>query len=379
MFSFRSLALIVLGTPFLSACIENACKSDEHQDVSFCQATDMSMSQSADDKAGDMAMPTTMCQSSNGVCTCTLQFGTGGLSVKGVAMKRVDMNLSRLALLLEGGMSTIVDVASVSNACSILSNRTHNVTTATSGESSMAASRSFILFARDNILASSPWDLGYVNYSQKLTGKHLSVASNVNGTIYAMIAETPGTDMALTRSVSVSKSYEFVGDNLASVISADSNGKIAIGVNDELFVWTGTGAGTGYKYSKPETALVYGANQKTVQSLSVCNGKLCPVGVGDVSHDTITDLVTADSSGIHVYKGSSDLGQFTDITSNYAKIITHLNMATKVQAIAVEIPSGVNASDPPRLVWATAENDTNAKQTKVTVNLLPLPLLQVNQ
>ena len=371
MFSFRSLALIVLGAPFLSACIENACKSAEHQDVSFCQATDMSMSQSADDKAGDMATPMIECKlgtSNSPDCTCTLQFGTGGLSVKGVAMKRVDMNSSRLALLLEGGMSTIVDIVSINNACSVIGNQSYNVTTTALGESSMAANRSLLLFARDKILASSPWDLGYVNYSQKPTGKHLSVASNVNGTIYAMIAETPGTDMALTRNVSVSKSYDFVGDNLASVISADSNGKIAIGVNDELLVWTGTGTGTGYKYAKSETAPVYGANQKTVQSLSVCNGKLCPVGVGDINNDGITDLFVCrmvnDKYEIQPYSSGTPMPSLISADND-------------VQAIAVAIPIGekFQSNDPPRLVWATAENDTNAKQTKVTVKIRTLPLL----
>lgn len=374
MFSFRSLALIVLGAPFLSACIENACDLPQYKDMSFCQATDMSMSQSADDKAGDMAMPTKMCQYSNGVCTCTLQFGTEGLSVKGVAMKRVDMNSSRLALLLEGGMSTIVDVASVSNACSILSNRTHNATTAASGESSMAASRSFILFARDNILASSPWDLDYVDYYQKYTGKHLSVASNVNGSVCAMVL---GSD----ETISASSKSDFSGNNLAAKIVDKLNKKIIVGVQGELLVWNVNGSGTRYLigtdgyYFKDSNQ----SQSSSVINLSCGNGKLCPVAAGDINSNGITDLITADGNGIHVYNGNGSMAKlegFIESNDSYAERLKQvLKAETAVQAIAVEIPSGVNASDPPRLVWATAENDTNAKQTKVTVKILTLTLL----
>lgn len=376
MFSFRSLALIVLGAPFLSACIENACDLPQYKDMSFCQATDMSMSQSADDKAGDMAMPTKMCQYSNGVCTCTLQFGTEGLSVKGVAMKRVDMNSSRLALLLEGGMSTIVDVASVSNACSILSNRTHNATTAASGESSMAASRSFILFARDNILASSPWDLGYVNYSQKLTGKHLSVASNVNGTIYAMVLENDKMD-----AISASDKIDFSAKNIANKILNDDYGRVMVGVQGELLVWNVNGSRTRYLIGTDDYYFK-DSNQSqssSVINLSCGNGKLCPVAAGDINSNGITDLITADGNGIHVYNGNGSMAKlegFIESNDSYAERLKQvLKAETAVQAIAVEIPSGVNASDPPRLVWATAENDTNAKQTKVTVKILTLTLL----
>ncbi len=360
MLSFRSLALIVLGAPFLSACIENACKSAEHQDVSFCPATDMSMSQSADDKAGDMAMPTKMCQSSNGVCTCTLQFGTGGLSVKGVAMKRVDMNSSHLALLLEGGMSTIVDVASVSNACSILSNRTHNVTTAASGESSMAANRSFLLFARDNILASSPWDLDYVDYYNKSTGKHLSVASSVKSTIYAMVLKNDQND-----EISASDMIDFSAKNIASKIMRDSYGRVMVGVQNELLVWNVKGYGIRYLIGADGYYFKDSNPSSPVIDLSCGNGKLCPVAAGDINNDGITDLVVC-----RMMNGQCEI----HVGSSGTQMPSMISADNDVQAIAVAIPIGekFQSNDLPRLVWATAKNGTNANQTKVTVNMLPL-------
>jgi hypothetical protein len=105
-----------------------------------------------------------------------------------------------------------------------------------------------------------------------------------------------------------------------------------------------------------------------------------PVTGGDVNGDKITDLIVANAMGIVIFKGvvdMSDVYSVDNISHTYIQSIKdNLAMATKVQAIAVAIPSGesFNASDPPRLVWATAEDVTSTKQTKVTVKILTLPL-----
>lgn len=154
-----------------------------------------------------------------------------------------------------------------------------------------------------------------------------------------------------------------------------------VGVQGELLVWNVNGSRTRYLIGTDDYYFK-DSNQSqssSVINLSCGNGKLCPVAAGDINSNGITDLITADGNGIHVYNGNGSMAKlegFIESNDSYAERLKQvLKAETAVQAIAVEIPSGVNASDPPRLVWATAENDTNAKQTKVTVKILTLTLL----
>ena len=324
----------------------------------------MSMSESADGKAVDMATPSITCTKGTQNppdCTCTLQFGTGGLSVKGVAMKRVDMNSSRLALLLEGGTSTIVDVFSIKNDCNPSDAKIHKVTIPASGELSMTANKSCLLLARDNFLVSLSWDLGYIDIYQKYTGKHLSVASNVNGSMYGMIFEQKYQDGGSGVSILASDKIDFSSSNLASGISANQIEKIAIGVNDELLVWNSNGIGTRYEKKVSESSIKYETG--VVVDAIKCDNKLCLAAIGDIDNNKTSDFFIVNSSGIVRHENGMQSG-------------TNVSMEKNVQAIAVAIPSGEKFepnSDPPRLVWATAGNGASTNPTQVTVKFQKVP------
>lgn len=385
MFSFRSLALIVLGAPFLSACIENACDLPQYKDMSFCQATDMSMSQRADGANhsqvdGGAMFPSCILRSEN-LLQCEYFSDKEGLRVDSIAMKAGMSAWYDIMVILRGNGEAYADLMNIEGAS--LKNISH-------GEYSIDPGQNRIMTAdKDNILIYSKNELNLYDWTfRDKAGSPFAKTVNCSrlvsgGGYYGSIC--PGGNV----SVSNSPSLDFT--NLAG------NGDWAAGVflfgkfsknssQPDILAWEASldkGArilNNSGSYAKPTWTDGFTPNAK----FDNMPGKLAPIAAVCANNDAISDLVVANDMGIVIFQGKVDNPNTYSVVNVHDKyeplIKEHLANQRSVQAIAVAVdsycPSGTMVVGP-RLVWATAEDVTvsGVKRTKVTVNMLPLPLL----
>ncbi len=386
MFSFRSLALIVLGAPFLSACIESACDLPQYKDMSFCQATDMGLTQDRSlqsDGNVDLIGSGQNCQIKNDyLLSCEYFIDKSGFKVDSVSLNGNQNNVYNLVVASRAESLGQVDMMkldglkllSVSRISGQIYGNQHGI---------MMANKSNVIASLGNSIFINKWSFVGTSFVEKQTACRL-LSSGAN--IYSAIGGSSPT-------VYISRVPELTGKNLAGNENKWGLGMALFGNFDkddatlELLSWSV--AGTTFGISNANQDGTYGPPAtRLLMAPSICASSPCsslsymPVTGGDVNGDKITDLIVANANGngIVIFKGVVDMlsGYFVDnISHTYIQPIKdNLAMATKVQAIAVAIPSGesFNASDPPRLVWATAEDVTSTNQTKVTVKILTLTL-----
>lgn len=385
MLSFRSLALIVLGAPFLSACIENACKSAEHQDVSFCQATDMSMSQRADGANhsqvdGGAMFPSCILRSEN-LLQCEYFSDKPGFRVDSIAMKAGMSAWYDVMVILRGNGQAYADLMNIEGAS--LKNISHREYSIDPGQNRiMTADKDNILIYSKNELNLYDWTFRHkadspfaktVNCSRLVSG----------GGYYGSIC--PGGNVSISNSSSLDSTN--LADDENWVAGVFLFGKFSNGSSQsDILAWEASldkGArilNNSGRYAKPTWTVGFTPNAK----FDIMSGKLAPIAAVCANNDAISDVVVANDMGIMIFQGvvnDKNTYSVVNVHDKYGQSIkNHLANQRSVQAIAVAVdsycPSGAMEVGP-RLVWATAEDVTvsGVKKTKVTVNLLPLPLL----
>lgn len=231
-------------------------------------------------------------------------------------------------------------------------------------------------FAKDDAGKSAmffaPWFsvTGPIGISEKDTGQYYSLSSDVDGRIHAVI-NSNGTSASLL----VSRSSVFYSDNLFKWPDGfPAPRRVLVGNLDrdqepELITWDSMGSNAMlFKYD----GNAFVEKSRNVPSLGICAGIICPVALGDLNQDGLSDLVIANNPGIKIHYAKVVDGKtsFTEAT-NYPAA---LNQATNVEAIAVSIPSG---DDKPKLVWATSsftpdKIDSPTGTNTITINVLPI-------
>lgn len=190
--------------------------------------------------------------------------------------------------------------------------------------------------------------------------------------ITSKIVKVNGIEM-LVFQLLASKNPVFVTDNL--IVEAQSymnRGRVLVGNLDsnrepELITWDVNGLNAlifkyiDKKYQKTKSPA---ANLPEIQ----CSPRICPVALGDLNQDGLSDLIVLTGSYLNIYYGTGN------IAAPFLMPAQNILAGQDVQAIAVSIPSG---DDPPKLVWATSTFVPTAKDSPtgmntITINVLPI-------
>lgn len=203
---------------------------------------------------------------------------------------------------------------------------------------------------------------------EKDIAQYYSLSSDVDNRIHAVIA-----DVDSKASLLAPGNFLFNGDNLIenSHDSADRRrvfvGNLDINREPELITWDVKGLNgvifkyIGTKYQKIESPA---ANLPEIQ----CSPRICPVALGDLNQDGLSDLIVSNGANLNIYYGTGN------IAAPFLMPAQKILEGQDVQAIAVSIPSG---DDPPKLVWATSSfkpssmGSTTGTNT-ITINVLPI-------
>lgn len=214
-----------------------------------------------------------------------------------------------------------------------------------------------------------PWfsNAGPILISNKTAGgPYFSLSSDVDARMHAVISAQASLGLLASRS------FVFYGDNLIEQMPVDMGGvdntekyRVLVGNLDrdqepELITWDKSGMKPLlFKYD----GNAFVEKNGNVQSLGVCGGIICPVALGDLNQDGLSDLIVADSSSIKIYYASGSI----DNPFPMVRQVIPVPAATPVQAIAVSIPSG---DDPPKLVWATSSYDSTSSKNTIKITVL---------
>lgn len=209
----------------------------------------------------------------------------------------------------------------------------------------------------------APWFLVDVPVaiSVKDSGQYSSLSSDVDGRIHAVI-NTNGNQSSLL----ASRSSVFYADNLIkSQVGSPERRRVLVGNLDrdqepELITWDKSGMKPLlFKYD----GNAFVEKNGNVPNLGVCGGIICPVALGDLNQDGLSDLIVADNSSIKIYYASGSIDNPFPMVPQSITVPAE----TPVQAIAVSIPNG---DDPPKLVWATSSYDSKSMKNTIKITVL---------
>lgn len=206
---------------------------------------------------------------------------------------------------------------------------------------------------------------------KKVAGPYFSLSSDVGGRIHAVIkANSSGADLLASRS------FVFNGDNLIRQPQVDMGGisnanryRVLVGNIDnsqepELITWDAGGLDPVlFKYEQDG----FVSHKFSAPIIGKCPNVICPVALGDLNQDGLSDLIVLNGANLNIYYGTGN------IATPFLMPTPDIPAGQDVQAIAVSIPSG---DDPPKLVWATVsfiqDSGKSTGTNTITINVLPI-------